>query len=200
MNASFPETIRTAGGQEVPVERFGDRVMWSAALVGSDQANDIELFDYAPGQLVTGDNNSAVKADERHTNVKNKGLMSSKQAMDVYSIGFEVPYNITLTALGQLSDQLYAQFKTAGERAVYDGLLRHFPAGNGLNLQSVKNGEGIVNLGAPDQQRFQFKGSPMTLSSTDQYSATLEVKGTLTGACVDTLLRCVYRGLGVSAP
>lgn len=198
-NAYTPNSVRTAGGQEVPIDSFGDRVMWSSALVGSDQANDVEYFDYAKGQLVTGDNNSSVKADERHTNVRNKGTMSIDQAMNVHSIGFELPYDVSLVALGQLSDQLYFEFKNSGSNPVYSGLVRHFPAGNGAWISSVANAEAARNNGSPDQKRFHFN-QPMLLAAGKDYSVTGEVKGTMAMASVDILLRCVFRGMGVSAP
>ena len=191
-----PTTIRVAGGKSVSLsDHQGDRPIWSAALVGSDQSVDMTLFRYAKGETVAGMNNSSVSADERHTNTDYAGQMPDSDDMIVYSIAVEFDSQVAFAGIAGIIDSLYGEFYAGGEKPLYDGLPRHFPGGSGLDGLTTENARFTFSNGSPDANSRAKMVVPLHIQPNKKFKFVFKVPGgTLALATADILTRVVYRG------
>ena len=191
-----PTTVRVAGGRMISLaDHQGDRPIWSSAIVGSDQSVDMTLFRYAKGEKVAGMNNSSVSADERHTNTDYAGQMPDSDDMIVYSIAIEFDAEVEFAGISKLVDDLYGEFYAGGEKPLYDGLPRHFPAGSGLAGMTTENVRYTFSNGIADANSRAKMVVPLHIQPNKKFKWVFKVPGgTLALGTADVLMRVVYRG------
>ena len=191
-----PQTIRTPSGESVAVDvEQTARAIWSSALLGSAQSNEADLFLYKRGETVAGDNNASTKANYRHTDRKDGGTMPIDRQLAVVSVAFEFEYNVTATAIGQILDRVYAELFAGSDLPIHRGLVRHYPAGTGVDFQGTATSVAIYDNGDLRSPRFSFP-RPVAIRAGSNYRVKLDPQGALSTGSADTLLRCVLRGVG----
>lgn len=199
--AYTPFTVKDSSGKLIPVEDYVDRQLWSGANIASSASADVTLFKFSKGESTASTGTaSALTADLRHTNVQYKGTMPQTDGLEVRTIAYEFPPDVTLTALQQLSERIWTELYFGSERAVYSFLARHAPPGTGLwGVTTVSNRE-MLNLGEPNPaHRLKFN-IPLILRPGDQFRADIRIQGgALTMACADVFMRLVLRGSGPTA-
>jgi len=191
-----PTSVRVAGGGTISLEDHqGDRPLWSAGILGSNQSVDVTLFRYAKGEKVAGMNNSSVSADERHTNNDYAGQMPDSDDMVVFSISVEFEADVPKAAIVSLMDDLYGTFYAAGEKPLYDGLARHFPAGSGIDGLTTVNADFSYSNGSPDPNARPRLTVPLHIPSNKKFKWVFKTPGgSLSMGTADVLVRTLYRG------
>lgn len=191
-----PTIVRGPGGQEIALEDSqGNRPLYSSCIFGSNQSVDSVLFRYSKGEKVTGANNSAVNADERHTNCTYSGVMADSDDMTVYSIAVEFEADIPQAALLSLMDDIYGEFYSQSERVIYDGLARHFPGGSGIGGYSNVNAAQSLSNGEPNANTRTVLNVPIKISPNKKFRWNWRIPGgSLALGTADQLCRVIFRG------
>jgi hypothetical protein len=153
------------------------------------------LFRFAKGEKVAGMNNSSVSADERHTNIDYAGQMPDADSMVVYSIAIEFDSQVAFAGIAGCLDELYGEFYAGGEKPLYDGLVRHFPGGSGLDGISTETARATFSNGEPNANARSRMVVPLLISPNKKFKFVFKVpSGTLALGTADILVRVVYRG------
>ncbi|MCK9355561.1 MAG: hypothetical protein M0R22_00200 [Dehalococcoidia bacterium] len=199
--AYTPFTVKDAGGRPIPVEDYVDRQVWSGANIASSASADVTMFKFSKGESVAASGTaSAVTGDFRHTNVQYKGTMPQTDGLEVRTVAYEFPPDVTLTALQQLSERIWTEFYFGSERPSYAFLARHAPPGTGLWGVTTVTAVSMYNVGEPNpSHRLKFN-IPLILRPGDQFRADIRIQGgALTTAAADVFMRLVLRGSGPTA-
>jgi hypothetical protein len=196
-----PFTIRLDSGKTVAAEDFVDRQIWSGANIASSASADVTLFKFTKGESVAASGTaSAVTADFRHTNVQHGGTMPQTDGIEIRTVAWEMPPDVTLASLQQLSERIWTELYFGSDRPVYAFLARHAPAGTGLWGVTTGTAVSILNIGMPDPtHRLKFN-IPLAIRPGDHYRADIRIQGgALTTASADVFMRLVLRGSGPTA-
>jgi len=192
----MPETtLRLPNGSAIKLGDHGDYPIFSSALIQSDQSVEAEIFTYRRGAELPGGNTSSVKADKRHTNVPDAGRMPDAQEMMVFAIAIEIDCGTALAALRQMLDSVFFELFIDGNKPFVEALVRHLPAGSGIDGHSTSNVVDEWNNGVPHQSAIRQFAVPHYIQGGSTYSGTLsEPGGALTMASTDVNTRVNLRG------
>lgn len=196
-----PFTIRLDSGKVIAAEDFVDRQVWSGANIASSASADVTLFKFTKGESVAASGTgSAVTADFRHTNVQHGGTMPQTDGIEIRTLAYELPPDVALASLVQLSERIWTELYFGSDRPVYSFLARHAPAGTGLWGVTTATATSMYNIGMPDPtHRLKFN-IPLQIRPGDHYRADIRIQGgALTTAAADVFMRLVLRGSGPTA-
>lgn len=199
--AYTPFVIKMDSGKVIPAEDFVDRQIWSGANVASSASADVTLFKFTKGESVAATGTaSAVTADFRHTNVQHGGTMPQTDGIEIRTIAYEYPINVTLASLVQLAERIWTELYFGSDRPVYSFLARHAPAGTGVWGVTTANETSAWNVGEPNASaRLKFN-IPLAVRPGDHYRADIRIQGgALTMASADVFMRLILRGSGPTA-
>jgi hypothetical protein len=195
-----PSMITLPDGTQVPVrDVYGDRPLYSSALIGTAATGDKYLFKYSLGDTVAG-SNANTKATEEHTNtIYNQGRMSDSDEMKVFSMAVEFDAGIATATAIYFMDGIYLELWTGGGKAALDGLLRHFPGGTGLHGATTLNQTEFVNNGIPDSNARYAFAIPISIEPNKDFWIKVKIPSAMNHGLADQLVRAVLRGPRVLA-
>ena len=202
MAGYVPFTVKLDNGTVVGVEDFTDRQVWSGANIASSASAEVTLFKYTKGMSVAKSGTASdVTADFRHTNVQHNGTMPQTDGVEIRTIAYEFPLDVTLVNLQQLAERIWTELYFGSERPVYSFLARHAPPGTGIWGVTTANAVNVWNIGLPDPtHRLKFN-VPLAIRPGDQYRADVRIQGgALTMASADVFMRLILRGVGPTPP
>lgn len=191
-----PSTVTLPDGTQIPVrDVYGDRPLYSSALIGTAASGDYYLFKYSLGDKVAGSNSASTAATEKHTNTTyNQGRMSDSDEMKVFSLAVEMGADVTPATGAMLIDGIYAELWTGGGKAALDGLARHFPAGTGLHGSTTLTATSMVNNGVPDSNARYAFAIPVTIEPNKDFWIKLKLPAAMNHGLADQIVRAVLRG------
>ena len=190
-----PSVVTLPDGTQVPVrDVYGDRPLYSSALIGTAATGDKYMYKYSLGDAVAG-GNATVTATEEHTNtIYNQGRMSDSDEMKVFSLAMELDAGVAAATAIFFLDGIYLELWTGGGKAALDGLLRHFPGGTGLYGFSTKTDVEGVSNGMPDSNARYAFAVPITIEPNKDFWVKAKIPTAMNHGLADQLIRCVLRG------
>ena len=196
-----PFTVKLDSGKVVGAEDFIDRQVWSGANIASSASADATLFTYTKGETAAATGTaSALTADYRHTNVQHRGVMPQTDGIEIRTLAYEFPPDVTLTSLQQLTERIWTELYFGSERSVFSFLARHAPPGTGIWGVTTETAQQAWNCGFPDPQARHRFNVPLAIRPGDHYRADIRIQGgALTMASADVFMRLIFRGVGPTA-